>query len=204
MKGSTQYIADLLSRAIPPSLVPDAESKSFDVLCLGLDSISYAEYTSVSRNSQGEIRVATENDPALQLLKATVMKGWPDSKEQTPAMIQKYWNFREEITIPDGILYKGLRMIIPVSLREDMLKKLHSSHVGTEACISDSLFWPGLGKDITNLVSNCHVRAEINKTRQKEPLQTPKLPTHPWSKVAVDVFHYKNKSYLLTVDDFSD
>ena len=75
------------------------------------------------------------------------MKGWLDSKEQTPAMIQEYWNFCEEITIQDGILYKGLHMIIPVSLREDMLKKLHSSHVGTEACIrkaSDSLFWPGL------------------------------------------------------------
>ena len=98
-------------------------------------------------------------------------------------------------------------MIIPVSLREDMLKKLHSSHVGTEACIrkaSDSLFWPGLRKDITNLVSNCHVCVEINKTQQKEPLQTPKLPTRPWSKVAVDEFHYKNKSYLLTVDYFSD
>ena len=154
IKGSTQYIADLLSRAIPPNSVPDAESKSFDVFCLGLDNISlgldnisHAEYTSVSRNSQAEIKVATENDPALQLLKATVMKGWPDSKEETPAMIQEYWNFREEITIQDGILYKGLHMIIPVSLREDMMKKLHTSHVGTEVCIrkaSDSLFWSGL------------------------------------------------------------
>ena len=75
------------------------------------------------------------------------MKGWPNSKEQIPEIIQEYWNFREEITIQDGISYKGLHMIIPVSLKADMLKKLHSSHVGTEACIrkaSDSLFWPGL------------------------------------------------------------
>ena len=87
IKGSTQYIADLLSRAISPNSVPDAESKSFDVFCLGLDDLSYAEYTRVSKNSQAEIRVATENDPALQFLKTTVMKGWPDSKEQTPATI---------------------------------------------------------------------------------------------------------------------
>ena len=123
IKGTTKYISDLLSHAIPPNSVPDAESKSFDVFCLGLDNISYAECTSVSRNSQAEIKVATENDPALQLFKATVMKGWPDSKEKTSAMIQEYWNFREEITIQDGILYKGLRMIIPVSLREDMHKQ---------------------------------------------------------------------------------
>ena len=98
-------------------------------------------------------------------------------------------------------------MIVPVSLRADMLKKLHSSHVGTKACIrkaSDSLFWPGLRKDITNLVNKCHVCAEINKAQQKEPLQTSKLPTRPLSKVAVDEFHYKNKSYLVTVDYFSD
>ena len=147
IEGSTQYIADLLGRAIPPNLFPGAESKSFDLFCLGLDNINYAEYTSVSRNSQTEIKVATENDPALQKLKAIVMKGWPDSKEQTPALIQGYWHFREEITIQNGILCKGLHMIIPFSLRADMLKKLHSSHVGTEACIrkaSDSLFWPGL------------------------------------------------------------
>ena len=176
------------------------------MFCLGLDNISYAEYSSVSRNSQAEIKVATENDPALRQLKAIVMKGWPDCKEPSPAMIQEYWNFHEEITIQDGILYKGLHMIIPVSLRADILKKLHSSHVGIEACIrkaSDSLFWPGLRKDITNLVSNCHVCAEINKTQQKEPLQTPKLPARPSSKVAVDEFHYKNKSYLLTVHYFS-
>ena len=174
---------------------------------LKLDDISYAEYTGVSTNSQADIKVATENDPALQLLKATVMKGWPDSREQTPAMIQEYLIFREEITIQDGILYKGLNMIIPVSLRADMLKKRHSSHVCTEACIrqaNDSLFWPGLRKDIANLVSNCHVCAEINKTQPKELLQAPKLPARPWSKVAVDEFYYKNKSYLLTVDYFSD
>ena len=86
IKGSTQYIAYLLSRAIPPNSLLDADSKSFDVFCLGLDNISYAEYTSVSKNSQAEIKVATDND----LLKATVMKGWPDNKEQAPAMIQEY------------------------------------------------------------------------------------------------------------------
>ena len=50
-----------------------------------------------------------------------VMKGWPDSKEQTPAMIQEYWNFHEEITIQDEILH------VPVSLRADMLKQLKTA-----------------------------------------------------------------------------
>ena len=207
IKGSTQYIADLLSRAIPDNSVPDAETKSFDVFCLGLEDISYAEYTSVSHNTQTNIKEATAADPSLQQLKQIVTSGWPDTRENTPTSTQEYWNFREEITIQDGILYKGLRMIIPLSLRADMLNKIHSSHVGTEACIrkaSDSLFWPGLRKDITELVNNCHVCAEINRTQPKEPLQTPQLPTHPWAKVGVDEFHYKNKSYLLTVDYYSD
>ena len=47
-KGSTKYIAHLLSHVIPPNSVSDAESKS-DVFCLGLDDINYAEYTSVSK-----------------------------------------------------------------------------------------------------------------------------------------------------------
>ena len=57
-----------------------------------------------------------------------------------------------------------------------MLKKVHASHQGTEACIrraKDVLFWPGMNSEITNMVSQCAACNEYQSRQQKEPLMTP-------------------------------
>ena len=206
-KGSEQYIADLLSRATLPKTHSDKITQSFDVFFAELDTINHTEYTNVSSSTAKRIQSGTDADPKLQALKQLVLEGWPDSREKIPGAVIDYWNYREEITIQDGILYKGLRMIIPSSMRNEMLNKIHSSHLGTEACIrkaKDSLFWPFMRNDIKTVVENCGVCAELNNNQQKEPLQTHKLPTRPWSKIAVDEFHFKGKNYLITVDYYSD
>ena len=40
-------------------------------------------------------------------------------------------------------------------------------------------------------------------TPPREPLITSPLPSHPWEKVASDLFHLNNSSYLIVVDYFS-
>ena len=40
--------------------------------------------------------------------------------------------------------------------------------------------------------------------QQKEPLFLPKTPPRPWAIVAQDLFKLAGKSYLITVDYYSD
>jgi hypothetical protein len=47
-----------------------------------------------------------------------------------PEGLQKYWNFRDEITVLDGLLYKSQRIMVPKTLQREMLVKLHESHLG--------------------------------------------------------------------------
>ena len=104
-------------------------------------------------------------------------------RHQTPIIIRSYWNYRDEITAQDGVLYRGSRVIIPHSMRQLMLKKIHASHQGADACIRrarDVLFWPGLNGEIHNMVSQCSVCKEYLSKQQKEPLMTPEIPTRPW------------------------
>jgi len=88
-----------------------------------------------------------------------------------------------------------------------MLKKVHASHQGAEACIrraKDVLFWPEMNSEITNMVSQCAACNEYQSRQQKEPLMTPEIPTRPWQMVAQDLFTVNRENYLITVDYFSD
>ena len=86
------------------------------------------------------------------------MSGWPDSRDQVPVNIREYWTYRDEITAQDGVLYKGMKVIIPTVMRKEMRNRIHSSHLGAAACVRrarDVLFWPGMSSEITDVATAC-------------------------------------------------
>ena len=94
-------------------------------------------------------------------------------------------------------------MIIPQSMKKDMLQKIHSSHLGIDACTRKAIdlrFLPEMNKDIHNFIQQCETCSEMYDQQQKEPLQTHRLPPRPWSKLALDQFSVDGKDYLVTVD----
>ncbi|XP_048589536.1 uncharacterized protein K02A2.6-like [Nematostella vectensis] len=105
-----------------------------------------------------QIRDLTTSDPTLSQLRDTIYKGWPESREKCPSMLYDYWNFREELTIEDGLVLKGKRIVIPPTLRPEILDTLHKGHLGQEKCLlraRTTVFWPGITKDVVNLVKTC-------------------------------------------------
>ena len=57
-------------------------------------------------DSLQQIRVATQADDELAILKHTIMQGWPKTIKQVPPELQPYWTFREELTIEDWSHFK--------------------------------------------------------------------------------------------------
>ena len=105
------------------------------------------------------------------------------------------------------MLFKNHRVIVPKLLREEILSRIHSSHLGIESCLRkarDVVFWPGMNSQIKDVVSNCHVCAEFQSRNPKQPLQSHEIPERPWSTVAADLFTLHDKSYIALVDYFSD
>ena len=44
-----------------------------------------------------------------------------------------------------GLIFKGLKIIIPSSLRNNMLERIHIGHMGVAKCLHrarDVIFWP--------------------------------------------------------------
>jgi len=86
---------------------------------------------------------------------------------------------KNELSETDGLLIRGSRIIIPVSLRVNILQKIHDGHQGLTKCrdrAKSSVWWPGLSAELKNTVMSCH---EQKRAQQKEPLISTPLPDRP-------------------------
>ena len=122
-------------------------------------------------------------------------------------MIRPYWNYRDEITVIDEITLKSWKIIIPEALRSEMLERIHTGHMGVQKCkerARDVLFWPGMCKEIENMVEQCTTCQEYRTAQQKEPLLPHDIPERPWQMVATDLFVWNNANYVLVVDYYSN
>ena len=54
---------------------------------------------------------------------SAVLKVWPSSLDEVPAEVKPYFQFRNEITAQNGLLFKGERLIVPSKLRKEMMER---------------------------------------------------------------------------------
>ena len=104
-----------------------------------------------------------------------------------------------------GLLLKGCQLVIPLSLRGEILDRIHSGHQGITKCRArarQAVWWPGMSREIEEIVRNCATCAKKNKPHA-EPMIPTSLPEYPWQKIATDLMQYKNSMYLLIIDYYS-
>ena len=107
-----------------------------------------------------QIRIATQEDHELALLKHIFTQGWPSTSKQVPSDLQSYWTFREELTIEDRIILKGTRLVIPVKKCEAILKLIYEGHLGQNKCkvhAKETVYWPALNDQLEKMVLNCEL-----------------------------------------------
>lgn len=210
--GVEMFISDTLSRAMAKCSGLGTAYTRQDICSLQQEQddaqhINQEEYLNVSDQRLEQIRRHTDRDKCLQSLESTVLAGWPDNKEFTPHCIREYWTFRDEVSVQNGILFRGQKVIIPKSIRQEMLTRIHSSHIGGDACYrqaKETLYWPNMQAEIKDYVSACSTCNEYAHKRQKETMLSHELPTRPWQIVNMDLFTLRQKDYLLIVDHYSN
>lgn len=107
----------------------------------------------------------------------------------------------------DNILVKSTRTIVPASLRQSMLNKIHTSYRGAEYCLRfarDAVFWSNMSKDIETHSQTCPTCAQYGKQAATEKNASHPTPTLPWQFVLQDIFELEHKQYLISVGYFSD
>ena len=200
--GKDLSTADALSRApLSRSLTKD-EKQPNDELNLYVSHVIDCLPTTERRLQ--EIRLHQDEDEICSSLKEFCREGWPDKHRLKFARLP-YWQYRGEITVQQGTLMKGDRVIIPSALRLDVLDKIHTGHQGIQKCrerAKSGVWWPGLSKQIEDLVKECPtcIKTKVNRA---EPMIPSQLPERPWQKVGTDLFDWKGQEFVLVVDYFS-
>ena len=98
-----------------------------------------------------------------------------------------------------------LCIVIPRPLRKEVMTKIHLGHQGIVRCrvhAATSVWWPGSARDMEEFIQSCP-ECQKNMPPSKEPLLPTELPTHPWERVASDLFVLGISNYLLVADYFS-
>ena len=134
------------------------------------------------------------------------MSGWPDDKLKTPLCVREYWPYGDELTTENGIVYRGIRIIIPVSMRREMTARAHRSHLRiqyTTSSARDIMYWPRMTADLTEAVQRCDICQQTRNCPHKRAVND--VPDSlPWQIVASDCFECDGSRYLIVVDLYSD
>ena len=149
----------------------------------------------------------TCKDSTLSALLQTITEGWPTNPTELPQDVKPFWSMKDFLSIENGLLLKGCQIIVPRSLQNDVLSQLHNcAHQGiekTRLLARKCVYWPGVNKDIQNLVGSCHTCNTYQKSQCKEPMYERDLPSAPWEKLGSDLFEFNGHKYLILGDYYS-
>ena len=147
-KGKHMYLADTLSRAYLPEEATVAEVKE-------LDEVSHTESLAMAPEDLEHFKLAASQDVAMQELRCTIQQGWPLNKAEVPDGVHPYFDFRDQMTIQDELVFKGPVVVVPAAVRVEMMAKWHATHIGIEGCLCrarESMYWPRMSSDLKDYI----------------------------------------------------
>ena len=147
--GKLQGNADALSR-LPLPVSPSELPIPGDTVLL-LEALDLSE----EPISASTIKSLTNKDPILSRVRGMVQHGtWSSASSEDPTF-RPFKQHDLELSVQDGCILWGNRVVVPEAAREAVIKILHDAHPGItrmKSLARGVVWWPGIDKD---LEANC-------------------------------------------------
>ena len=82
------------------------------------------------------VKEASLKDEELLMLKELIINDFPSTKAELPSQLEKYCEFRKLLNGHDNVVLYSDRIIVPASLRQQVLETLHSAHQGVSSMLA--------------------------------------------------------------------
>ena len=196
-KGKTLCNADALSR------LPRPVTTATEDTCTEL--VNLVQHMSSTCVSALHIKDWTTKDPLLSKVRRFIQLGWPNNVTEVPC--KPYFSRKGELSVLDGCILWGTRVVIPPPGRQPLLKELHQAHPGVtkmKALARSYIWWPNMDTDIETLVKTCTECQESRPSPPTAPLHPWEWPASPWSRLHIDFAGpYLGHMFLVLVDAHS-
>ena len=193
-KGTDNVLADGLSR------LPSPINKDPIDLDVRVDTVRF------STDRIEQLKNCTVADPVLNQLRDTIITGWPETIKQLPTDIRVFWGLRDQLSVYDGLVLKGQQIVIPQTLHGEILRQLHTAHLGqekTKLLAKDTVYWVNINRDIEQFTKACSICQQHQPSQTPEPLLQHDIPTKPWDVVGTDLFDLNGSQWLIIADYYS-
>ena len=120
-----------------------------------------------------QIRQWTDTDPVLSRVRRNVLSSWVNSDDPD---LQPYQSRATGLSVQDGCVLWGSRVVVPEKGRKAVMSLLHEGHPGItrmKRLARGYVWWPGMDTALEVAVLTC---AECQEN-QKSPARA---PMHPW------------------------
>ncbi|XP_055522770.1 uncharacterized protein K02A2.6-like [Wyeomyia smithii] len=200
--------ADILSCLINRNIQPQEE---FVIATMELEqlvkNVASEALTALPLSFQ-QIVAATAADDSLRQVIQFIKNGWPSKKiESADSQLLQFYQRRDALSVVEGCIMYGERVVVPQVFRKQVLRQLHKGHPGVERMRSIArqyVYWPNIDSDVIRAVSVCTDCASVAKTDRKTNLSSWLAPEKPWQRVHLDYAgSMAGQYYLILVDAFS-
>ncbi|CAH1994743.1 unnamed protein product [Acanthoscelides obtectus] len=104
--------------------------------------------------------------------------------------VKLYKIFQNELCFHEGILLRGMRIVVPSALRKRVLDAAHEGHPGIvsmKARLRTKVWWPRCDKEAENTVKACRGCTLVSAPCTPNPMKRRELPEGPWIDIAIDL-----------------
>ena len=179
----------------------DGEEMEDDV-----DSVCLVRTISCQINPDNPLLVVRETakDPILAQVMRFVKEGWPHAFSEE---LKDFKKLETSLSTENGCVFYGLRVIIPSTLRNYILKLLHLGHFGMQRMkqlARSTVYWPRIDFDIENLCRKCTSCGQFQNKPDKPSIHPWMMPEKPWSRLHLDhAINFLGRNWLVLVDAYS-
>ena len=197
--GCKQGHCDALSRLPLPGSCPVS-------VPLPVETLHLLEFLDSSPIGASQIRTWTTRDPVLSAVYRFISEGWPETDDHLGPEFQPYKSRLGELSVHDGCVLWGSRIVIPPQGRDRVLKLLHEGHAGesrSKMLARMYVWWPKLDESIRDTVRSCAKCQERRGRAPESPLHPWEWPTRPWERVHADYCEVNGRMFLILIDAHS-
>lgn len=202
-EGKLNFGADALSRLPTPS--PNTQVPLPGDVVLLMESLDSGK----SPVSSKEIKGWTDRDPLLSHVRHCILTGifslpkeWSHYRHRSEFNV--YERRKTELSVHNGCILWGARVVVPPQGRGRIIKELHEGHPGItvmKAVSRSHVWWPGLDDSIKECVNTCDKCQLTRNMPAESPLSMWEWPDRPWSRIHLDFAGpFLGSMFLIVID----